>query len=101
MEHRHFYVALQQSCCNRYGFHDWGNTDMRGKQHAPNNLTRYHVKEMTGKGATQPIVSGYSISRINVSATIAATSLMAAPSTRTPPWLVTCSASLLEKDLAP
>jgi len=35
---RHFYVALPQSCCNRYGFYDWGNTDMRGNQHAPNDL---------------------------------------------------------------
>ena len=48
---------MRQLCCNRYGFHDWGNTDMRGKRQAPNDLTRHHIKEMTAKGATQPMVA--------------------------------------------
>ena len=31
---------------------------MRGKKHTPKDLTRQHVKEMTAKGATQPMVAG-------------------------------------------
>ena len=30
---------------------------MRGKKHTPKDLTRQHVKEMTAKGATQPMVA--------------------------------------------
>jgi len=49
---------MRRLCYNRYDFHDWGNTDTRGKQHAPNDLDRHHVKEMAAKGATWPMVAG-------------------------------------------